>query len=32
VDRHGGRIGVADAEAGGAVFRVELPASGVVAP
>jgi signal transduction histidine kinase len=28
VDRHGGRIGVANHEPGGAVFRVELPASG----
>jgi signal transduction histidine kinase len=27
VDRHGGRIGVANRDAGGAVFRVELPAS-----
>ncbi len=32
VDRHGGRIGVANAETGGAVFRVELPAAKVVAP
>ena len=30
VDRHGGRIGVANAGSGGAVFRVELPASKVV--
>ena len=27
VDRHGGRIGVANRETGGAVFRVELPAA-----
>lgn len=27
VDRHGGRIGVANGTAGGAVFRVELPVS-----
>lgn len=27
VDRHGGRIGVANREPGGAVFRVELPAA-----
>lgn len=26
-DRHGGRIGVANSETGGAVFRVELPAA-----
>jgi len=32
VDRHGGRIGVANAETGGAVFRVELPAPKAVAP
>ena len=33
VDRHGGRIGVANRETGGAVFRVELPAaSGAAGP
>jgi signal transduction histidine kinase len=28
VERHGGRIGVRNADTGGAVFRVELPAQG----
>jgi signal transduction histidine kinase len=31
VDRHGGRIGVANRDSGGAVFRVELPASAAAA-
>jgi signal transduction histidine kinase len=32
VDRHGGRIGVANRPEGGAVFRVELPAWGPPMP
>ena len=32
VDRHGGRIGVANREPHGAVFRVELPTVAPVAP
>ena len=32
VDRHGGRIGVANRPEGGAAFRVELPAAGSMPP
>jgi signal transduction histidine kinase len=32
VERHGGRIGVRNADDGGAVFRAELPGTGGPAP